>query len=268
MRTFALTISLMTAVLLCNCAAQDDIYTLYNRLSALERRSLELEQQNREMARRNQELLETKKNMDGRVENMNQTRRKDELELRGKYASLAAEFDARREETKMLSGRLEEMEYLLNQKLKGFEDRQLKNGDRMDRLGADMAEIRKRLDIVEGYLNLEAGKAPKKVKTTASASSTMPMDTKSGASDQALYTQAKQLFDQGKMDAARQGFEKLIVAYPKSQQADNAQFWIGETYYQEKNYKKAILEYQKVIENYPAGNKIPAPLCSSKGSPF
>ena len=33
---------------------------------------------------------------------------------------------------------------------------------------------------------------------------------------------------------------------------------LGETYYQEKWYPKAILEYQKVIENYPKGNKVSA----------
>ncbi|MBU4503079.1 MAG: tetratricopeptide repeat protein, partial [Proteobacteria bacterium] len=38
------------------------------------------------------------------------------------------------------------------------------------------------------------------------------------------------------------------------------QFWIGEIYYSEKWYEKAIVEYQKVIEKYPKGNKVPASL--------
>ncbi len=52
----------------------------------------------------------------------------------------------------------------------------------------------------------------------------------------------------------------MLKLYPKSPQADNAQFWLGETYYREKWYEKAILEYQKVIEKYPKGNKVPASL--------
>ena len=48
--------------------------------------------------------------------------------------------------------------------------------------------------------------------------------------------------------------------FPQSDEADNAQFWIGETYYRENWYEKAILEYQKVIENFPKGNKVPAAL--------
>ena len=45
---------------------------------------------------------------------------------------------------------------------------------------------------------------------------------------------------------------------PTSSNADNAQFWIGETYYNEQWFEKAILEYQTVIEQYPKGNKVPA----------
>jgi tol-pal system protein YbgF len=259
MRIKTLWVSFVAAGLLCSCAIQDDIYTLDHRLSALERRSLELEKQNRELEKLNQELLETKKKINSRVEGMDQTRRDDELELRSKYAALAADLDARRQEGQQLSGRLEEMEYLLNQKLKGFEDNQLKNRDQMDRLATDMADIKKRLDVVDQYLNLEGGGKTKKQATPPPAKAA-GTTTPPPASDQTLYQEAKKAFDEGKMEAARKGFEKLIVSYPKSQQADNAQFWIGETYYIEKWYEKAILEYQKVIENYPSGNKIPAAL--------
>ena len=75
---------------------------------------------------------------------------------------------------------------------------------------------------------------------------------------QVVFT--KQAFDQGDSDAARKKFQELIQRYPKSERADNAQFWIGEIYYREKWYEKAILEYQKVIEKYPKGNKVPASL--------
>jgi TolA-binding protein len=51
-----------------------------------------------------------------------------------------------------------------------------------------------------------------------------------------------------------------LKRFPKSDNADNAQFWIGEIYYRQKWYETAILEYQKVIENYPKGNKVQASL--------
>ena len=71
---------------------------------------------------------------------------------------------------------------------------------------------------------------------------------------------AKEAFDKGDFESAREGFQKLLKRYPDSENADNAQFWIGETYYREQWYEKAILEYQKVIEKYPEGNKVQASL--------
>ena len=79
-------------------------------------------------------------------------------------------------------------------------------------------------------------------------------------SEDEIYRTAKQAFDQGDSDTARKKFQELIERYPKSERADNAQFWIGEIYYREKWFEKSILEYQKVIENYPTGNKVPASL--------
>jgi TolA-binding protein len=50
----------------------------------------------------------------------------------------------------------------------------------------------------------------------------------------------------------------LIQRYPNSASADNAQFWIGETFSAIKR-TKSILEYQKVIE-VPQRNKVPSAL--------
>jgi tol-pal system protein YbgF len=248
-------IGLVAAVLLCGCALQEDVYTLDHRLSALERRNLDLEKQNRELEKLNQDLLQAKETISSRVEGLDQTRRDDEIELRGQYAGLVAQVQAVQESSQMLSGRLEEMEYLLKQKLEGFEDNQLKNRERMDRLAADTAAVQKRIDIIDQYLNLEAAQAQKAAKPPASSAVAA-----APASDQALYLEAKRAFDDGNLEAARKGFEQLITDFPQSQEADNSQFWIGETYYREKWYEKAILEYQKVIEKYPSGNKVPAAL--------
>lgn len=248
-------IGLVAAVLLCSCALQDDVYTLDHRLSALERRNLELEKQNDELDKLNRDLLEAKENITSRVEGLDQTRRDDEMELRGQYAGVAAQIQALREAAQMQTGRLEEMEYLLQQKLRGFEENQLKNQERMDRLATDTAAVQRRMDIIDQYLNLEGAKAKKSATSPAPPKPAAPP-----ATDQALYLEARQAFDDGNLEDARTGFEKLIADFPTSQHADNAQFWIGETYFREKWYEKAILEYQKVIEKYPSGNKIPAAL--------
>ena len=255
MQNKTLWIGMLAVVLLSSCALQDDVYTLDHRLSTLERRNIELEKQNRELEKLNRDMLEAKETIASRVAGLDQTRRDDELALRGQYAGLAAQLQSLREESQMLSGRLEEMEYLLNQKLSRFEENLLKNRERMDQLATDAAAMQKRIVGIDQYLNLESAKVASQ--ETASAPAVVPAKP---ASDQALYLKAKQAFDAGNVEAARSDFEKLIADYPKSKHADNSQFWIGETYYREKWYEKAILEYQKVIENYPSGNKVPAAL--------
>lgn len=222
-------------------------------MTTLERRNLDLEKQNQELEKDNRNLLEAKDNISSRVEGIDQTLRDEELAFRGQYAGMAAQLETLRQQSQTLSGRLEEMEYLLKQKLKGFEENQLKNRERMDRIATDTAALKRRIDIVDQYLNLEGGQSKKPPKKAAVAAA-------KPASDQTIYLESKQAFDEGRLETARKGFQQLINTYPKSQHADNSQFWIGETYYREKWYEKAILEYQKVIEKYPSGNKVPAAL--------
>lgn len=91
-----------------------------------------------------------------------------------------------------------------------------------------------------------------------SGPATQPLKPDVKPSAQSIYREAKKTFDAGNMESAKSGFTAVVETFPTSDSADNAQFWIGEIYYREKWYQKAILEYQKVIENYPDGNKVPA----------
>lgn len=75
-----------------------------------------------------------------------------------------------------------------------------------------------------------------------------------------FYARAKTTFDAGRYAEARLMFEDFLKFYPESKIVDSAAFWIGDTYYREENYERAILEYQNLLDNYPNGNKVPAAL--------
>jgi len=75
-----------------------------------------------------------------------------------------------------------------------------------------------------------------------------------------LYRDAYETLQKGDMEGARRKFEAFLKQYPNTELSDNAQFWIGETYYQKKDYEKAILEYEKVIVTYPEGEKVSSAL--------
>src|SRR5262249_22260348 len=53
-------------------------------------------------------------------------------------------------------------------------------------------------------------------------------------------------------------FQQFVGNYGNTELAGNAQFWIGETYYQEKKYSEAAAAYEKVIRKYPNNIKVPA----------
>ena len=122
----------------------------------------------------------------------------------------------------------------------------------MEETRTALEELAKRLNRLETFTGYE----PSDANPTSPVSKNVEPSDKPTA--QKLYKTAKRAFDAGKMDAAKNGFSAVVEKFPSSSSADNAQFWIGEIYYREKWYQKAILEYQKVIENYPNGNKVPA----------
>ena len=71
------------------------------------------------------------------------------------------------------------------------------------------------------------------------------------------YRAAVDLVKAGKHDEAVAALRGFIVKYPRHDYADNAQYWLGEAFYAQKDYTQALVEFRKVIEVYPRGNKVP-----------
>ncbi len=222
------------------CANQQDVLTLDNRLYVIEERSAATEKQSRQFASRLDECI------------------KNGQDLRERSAGQNVLFDQLRGEIRVLRGKLEETEYLLKQKIKSFEGSSGKRKDQLDRIEQMISANIDRIIRIEQYLNLETTESELKLEKGSDTKSDIRYAEELSADE--IYKLAKQALVQNDFETAREGFEQLLKRYPKSSQADNAQFWMGETYYLEKWYEKAILEYQKVIEKYPKGNKVPASL--------
>ncbi len=56
-------------------------------------------------------------------------------------------------------------------------------------------------------------------------------------------------------DAAEQ-FQSFLGAYPNSDYSDNAQYWLGESYYVTRNYDIALEAFQGLLSNYPDSPKV------------
>ncbi|HKP11488.1 MAG TPA: tol-pal system protein YbgF [Blastocatellia bacterium] len=73
-----------------------------------------------------------------------------------------------------------------------------------------------------------------------------------------LFAAAYGDYSRGNYDLAISEFRQYVETYPSSEMADNAQYWIGESYYAKKQLSEAIAEFDKVISIYAKGDKVPA----------
>jgi tol-pal system protein YbgF len=66
-----------------------------------------------------------------------------------------------------------------------------------------------------------------------------------------LYSNGLRDITSGKYDLARSEFQDYLRYYGKTDLAGNAQFYLGEIAYSQKNYDLAVSEYDKVLTAYP-----------------
>jgi tol-pal system protein YbgF len=102
-------------------------------------------------------------------------------------------------------------------------------------------------------------KAPETGQVTGGTAAT-PAESQKAVGPQALYDQAMRLFRSGDFPGARAGFTRFLGLYPKTDLASNAQFWLGECYFTEKQYDEAIVAYDKVVKEHPKSEKVSSAL--------
>lgn len=161
--------------------------------------------------------------------------------LRKNDADLQANLDGLKSELQNLSGRLEDHGIAIKKpaeeltRYREDTDRRIVAlEDRIVKLQVAVDELNKRLK--EG---------------TAGAGATP-------ATADALYLKGLEIFKNGDLPGARTNLTQFLEQHPNHELAANARYWIGETYYGEKNYEQAILEFQEVIKQHPKKEKAPA----------
>lgn len=72
-----------------------------------------------------------------------------------------------------------------------------------------------------------------------------------------LYSQAYADYARGNFDLAIQEYEEYLRAYPETDLADNAQYWIGECLYSKQKYEEALAAWDELFRRYPGSDKLP-----------
>jgi tol-pal system protein YbgF len=61
----------------------------------------------------------------------------------------------------------------------------------------------------------------------------------------------------GQFEEAAESFNIFLNNYPDSSYADNANYWIGETYYVIRDFEPALEIFTDLVENFPDSPKVP-----------
>lgn len=138
-----------------------------------------------------------------------------------------------------------DLEVLGTQVKQMVEDQKAK-GELLQGLLVKMGELERRLSELQA-------KAPSEPKPPS------PPE-ESPQNPEELYNEAFLAFRQGDLEGAKARFAQFLAKFPDHELSDNAQFWLGECYYKEADYERAVLEYEKVLSRYPKGNKVPSAL--------
>jgi tol-pal system protein YbgF len=82
-------------------------------------------------------------------------------------------------------------------------------------------------------------------------------DSGQGASstEQSIYSQAFDALKAGNYTVAISGFQDFLNQYPSSALAPNAEYWLGEAHYVNRDFSSAETAFQAVLDKWPGSGK-------------
>jgi tol-pal system protein YbgF len=119
----------------------------------------------------------------------------------------------------------------------------------------DIGQLEKRqkdfyVDLDTRMRKLEQGTAPEA--RTEKPGGSPVVDPQAETRD---YESALNLFKSGKYKDAGAAFEAFIGTYPDSAFQSNAHYWLGNSYYQQRDYRRATETFHKVTTTWPSDPK-------------
>ena len=136
----------------------------------------------------------------------------------------------------------------------------------LDRLRAEATALRGELETLrfetensdsrQRELYVDVDRRLQTLETAPRAFTPAPSQRPAG-SDQQNYQAAFDMISARRYAEAGTAFETFLQQFPTSPLADNAQYWLAETYYVRGQYQDALPAFRKVIDEYPQSAKLP-----------
>jgi tol-pal system protein YbgF len=119
--------------------------------------------------------------------------------------------------------------------------------DTMDELKVRLAKLSKQFeDMQAAQQSMAAQQSQVQQQAQAVAQAPAP---------DVLYNEGLRDYTSGKNDLAVQEFNDYIKFYPNTDLAGNSYFYLAEIQFKAGDYKKAVANYDLVLQNFPSGNK-------------
>jgi len=213
------------------CATRNDLAGLQQDLDEVKGRTLKMEKELGGVRSETREGME--KNLKGFQQDIDS--------LRKTTADLQAIMDGNKVDLQVMGGKVDD---LALQSKKPADDLALLKEDadrrqtaaekRLEKTEKGLEELQKQ---VAEFRNRESEKTP-----------------------DAIYQRGIDAYRANDFPKSREQFSRFIELFPKHDLTANAHYWLGENYYSEKVYDQAILEFEKVIKDFPTKGKVPAAL--------
>ena len=160
------------------------------------------------------------------------------------------------EQLRNLTGRIEELGHKLDQNTQDLQSYKEANDLRFQELqsGGAAPGAAPATTGSKPSATFDAGNSATSPAQTAEAA---PLVSLPAGTPQTQYDFAIDLLKRGQFPGARDAFKQFLQAHPKDALAGNAQYWLGETYYVQGQYKDAADSFLKGYTTYSKSNKAP-----------
>ncbi len=157
----------------------------------------------------------------------------------------------------------------MSTQVQGLSDNLEEIKSRLGKLNQQLVELQNSVQSLDAKISGSAVPAPAAGTATPTAGVASPSGSSAVPSGPApsaniLYENGLRDIQTGKYDLARSEFQDYLKYYGNTDLASNAQFYLGEIMYKQKQYGDAVTAYDKVLTNYPKSFKL-GPALLKKG---
>jgi tol-pal system protein YbgF len=127
--------------------------------------------------------------------------------------------------------------------------------ERLEQLGYQLADLSDRMGKIE-MINVRP--LATEVVADSITEDTTVQTSRTEVDPAVIFNSAFKSLTAGNYEIAVLGFTEYLTSFPNTELTDDAQFWLGECYYQTdpRDYQKAKTEFAKIVKDYPKSNRM------------